>query len=329
MQRVALERPPGIVYRSTRAAAERLARSLRGAGVCATAYHAGLGAAERASAQERFMSDDIDVVVATVAFGLGIDKPDVRFVHHAEPPDSLDAYAQEMGRAGRDGGPAAAVLHFVAADFGRSRFRTAAMRLTETEVGRVLRLLAGRRTVPPSALAATGLSRARLALISARLEDAGLVAVDGKGALRRRGRFDLPGVARELVAAQERLRTFAQTRAAQLRAYAETEGCRRVFLLGYFGEVLEAPCGNCDACAAGRVEAVRDDLPFAPGARVRHPEWGTGTVQRYDGAAAMTVLFDASGYRVLDVAIVTEQGLLVPAATRARAGSRSRARDPA
>jgi ATP-dependent DNA helicase RecQ len=119
---VASDGRPGIVYAATRARTEALAERLAGAGVAAVAYHAGLRAADRRAAQEAFMGDDGTVIVATTAFGMGIDKPDVRFVFHADAPESLDAYHQELGRAGRDGGPAEAVLFFRPEDLGLRRF---------------------------------------------------------------------------------------------------------------------------------------------------------------------------------------------------------------
>ncbi len=98
----------GIVYARSRSRVDRLAADLRAAGFDAVAYHAGLGAAERSRALERFRGDAGVVVVATIAFGMGIDKPDVRFVAHVDLPKSLEAYYQETGRAGRDGLPAVA-----------------------------------------------------------------------------------------------------------------------------------------------------------------------------------------------------------------------------
>ncbi len=106
----------GIVYAQSRKSVESTASYLREHGVKAEAYHAGLDAAERARVQEAFRKDDCDVVVATIAFGMGIDKPDIRFVLHRDLPKSLEGYAQEVGRAGRDGEPSDCVLFYSWAD---------------------------------------------------------------------------------------------------------------------------------------------------------------------------------------------------------------------
>ncbi len=103
VERAAVEEKPGILYAGTRKAADGYAEQLSELGLAAASYHAGLSAAERREAQDRFSSGELDVVVATSAFGMGIDKADVRFVLHASVPGSLDAYYQEIGRAGRDG----------------------------------------------------------------------------------------------------------------------------------------------------------------------------------------------------------------------------------
>ena len=114
--------PPGILYVATRHEAEQYAEDLRVAGLRAEHYHGGLGRDERHERHEAFLEGGLDVMVATPAFGMGIDKPDVRFVHHARIPDSLDSYHQEVGRAGRDGGPAEARLLFREKDLGLRRF---------------------------------------------------------------------------------------------------------------------------------------------------------------------------------------------------------------
>ena len=114
---------PGIVYAQTRAATEKLAAALAVTGRPTRAYHAGLEPAVRAKNQADFVASEDMVIAATVAFGMGIDKPDVRFVAHAGLPKSIEAYYQETGRAGRDGDPAVAHLFWGAEDFARARQR--------------------------------------------------------------------------------------------------------------------------------------------------------------------------------------------------------------
>ena len=165
----------GIVYCLSRKRTEEVTAQLQSAGVQAAAYHAGLPAEERRRVQEAFQKDDVHVVVATVAFGMGIDKPDVRFVVHHDLPKNLESYYQETGRCGRDGLPAEAVLLFGLADVAVAR---------------------------------------------------GLIEQGGN---------------------PERVRIDAHKLNAMV-GFAEAQTCRRRVLLGYFGERLEADCGNCDVC---------------------------------------------------------------------------------
>ncbi len=106
----------GIVYCGARATAERLAESLRSRGLSARAYHAGMDAAERSKSQEMFMRDEVKIICATIAFGMGINKPDIRWVIHHDLPKSIEGYYQETGRAGRDGLPADCLLLYSSGD---------------------------------------------------------------------------------------------------------------------------------------------------------------------------------------------------------------------
>jgi hypothetical protein len=105
--------------------------------------------ADREAAQGRFVEDDVDVIVATNAFGMGIDKPDVRWVLHADMPDSIDSYYQEVGRAGRDGEPARAVLFFRPHDTGRQRFLSAPSAICWCDVDQSTGIINGRRRTTP------------------------------------------------------------------------------------------------------------------------------------------------------------------------------------
>ena len=166
----------GIVYCQSRAKVDDLAAWLTDQGVAATAYHAGLDADERSRRQDRFLAEDGLVMVATIAFGMGIDKPDVRFVAHVDLPKSFEAYYQEIGRAGRDGDPAHAWMAYGMDDVART--------FAQIRNG------------------------------------------EGDDAKKRSDRHKL----------------------ASLLGYCETTRCRRQVLLGYFGEALAEPCGNCDVC---------------------------------------------------------------------------------
>jgi ATP-dependent DNA helicase RecQ len=113
---------PGLLYVATRKSTEKYRDALQEARIRADHYHGAMPAREREAVHERFLADESQVVVATSAFGMGIDKPDVRFVVHADTPDSIDTYYQEIGRAGRDGLPAAATLHYREADLGIQKY---------------------------------------------------------------------------------------------------------------------------------------------------------------------------------------------------------------
>jgi ATP-dependent DNA helicase RecQ len=156
------------------------------------------------------------------------------------------------------------------------------------------------------------MSETRLSTTVARLEEAGAVEVlpDGEVAAASGGPERQEAI--EAAAALEgNRRELDRSRVDMMRAYAETDACRRGFVLSYFGEPVDGPCGNCDNCDAGRSEEAEPpaDVPFPVGARVEHGDWGEGVVQRYDDAA-LVVLFDDVGYKTLALAVVVERELL-------------------
>jgi len=313
IERVAGAPKPGIVYAATRRLAEEIAEKLDGRGVAAVPYHAGLRGKLRDELQERFMDDEVEVIVATTAFGMGVDKANVRFVFHHDVPESIDSYYQQIGRGGRDGAPAEAVLFYRPEDVGRQRF-FAGGALEYDELERVARAVGlARGPVGPDALAETlDLPESKLSTALNRLEEAGAVRLRADGDVARPpGAPGSEDAAHAAARAEEARHQFDRSRVEMMRAYAEHETCRRAFLLSYFGEEHPGRCGNCDNCAAGRFDPApqADGRPWEIGARVTHGRWGGGTVQRYE-PDQIVVLFDEVGYKTLALELVSEHGLL-------------------
>jgi ATP-dependent DNA helicase RecQ len=300
----------GLVYTASRKDAEFYAAELGQLGIRAEHYHAGMSTAERTRVHEAFHTDAVEVVVATSAFGMGIDKPDVRFVVHASAPESLDAYYQEVGRAGRDGEPAEVVLFYRPEDLHLQTFLTASRAPEETlrEVAMALAGVAG--PVRPAELDVGSSAASRTRAVNL-LEQAGALLTTADGALEYADR-SVP-VAAAVAAAVDVAETnqrLIRSRIEMMRGYADTTRCRRQFLLGYFGEQLPHPCRNCDTCEAGTAldEAV-DDGAFPPNTAVRHAEWGHGVVMSVE-RERITVLFDEVGYKTLAREVVEAENLL-------------------
>ena len=302
---------PGLLYVATRRDTEDYAAELLAAGLRAESYHAGRKASDREEVHRQFLDGGLDVVVATTAFGMGIDKPDVRYVVHSDVPGSLDSYYQEIGRAGRDGEPAEATLHYRSEDLGLRRFF-------------------GTHKAHPEALSAVleALAQAdgdiklsdlkKLVDMPARkvtntvnlLETAGVLA-------SRKNRLHLDrqtepeeGVRQAVESAESRAR-IDRSRLEMMRGFAETQGCRRQYLLGYFGEELEEVCGNCDNCAAGTAVDLTDDDDggFPLQSAVVHQDWGPGVVMSTE-EDRITVLFEQEGYKTLSRQAVDDGGIL-------------------
>jgi hypothetical protein len=230
--------PSGLVYTQTRRQTEQYAEALSEAGVEAYAYHAGLKAAQRRAVHDAFLASSRAVVVATSAFGIGIDKPDLRFVVHAGPADSLDSYYQQIGRAGRDGDTARAVLFYRPEDLRLPRFFSSGTvdEMLLSRVGEALRQHDG--PVKVSGLAAElAVSRARVTRGLNLLQQVGAVTAIRRGVIWDQASGVDEAVAAAAEAAAQR-RRIELTRVEMMRGYADTTGCRRQFLLGYFGEDL-------------------------------------------------------------------------------------------
>lgn len=308
----------GIIYTATTAAARQTATWLRKWGIAADYYHGQRNKADRARVQQAFMSGDLRVIAATNAFGLGVDKPDVRFVIHRDIPASIEAYYQEAGRAGRDGALARCVLIYRPGDLGRTAFLAAGGRLTAEELERAWNgLLRNPQATVGELQAATGLGKADLLRAIELLKHERAIS-------ERRGRlhlrvpdFDLTRISLE---DEQRRVAYEHSRVEMMRGYAEANTCRRRYFLSYFGDTEEVTCQMCDVDVPRTTDeriAIGPDTPAAPeklapfgiGKRVEHSVWGAGTVQSAS-AGQLTVLFDTVGYKTLATASVQERGLL-------------------
>ena len=241
----------GIVYVSSRRNAEDLAQAISEQGICAMHYHAGLSAKERNYVQDEFMAGRIPVIVATSAFGMGIDKPDIRFVYHFDIPHSLDAYYQEIGRAGRDGEPAEAILFYRAEDMNIHKFFAGGGKVDQDKLERVARVVQDKESplTPKQIAAETQLSKAKVVKAIQRLEDAGAVTETADGAITVAENATDVFEAAHLADEENRRRHEAELqRMAEMTGYAEALSCRRAQILRYFGEETGASCGNCDNC---------------------------------------------------------------------------------
>jgi ATP-dependent DNA helicase RecQ len=273
-----------IVYVGRRRDAEEVARDLEASGLGAVAYHAGMTPVERQRAQEDWLSGRRSIVVATVAFGMGIDKPDVRTVVHWQHPSSLEAYYQE--RAGRDRAPARCVILFSERDVDLHDYFIAQRYPSREEVEGLL------SRIPRDGVRAEGVGslddgltpeQRHVALLA--LIDEGVLARDEDGGFRRVERGE-PG-RRLALSGMVARRRADEARLEAIVAYCRSRRCQRRRLLGYFGERLpdDYHCGNCSACCPRRRAPARHDptqrtLDVARAALPRLAEHGPVTARR-------------------------------------------------
>ncbi|MBV8637383.1 MAG: RecQ family ATP-dependent DNA helicase [Candidatus Eremiobacteraeota bacterium] len=319
----------GIIYTATIKNALEVQRYLTDTmNIPAAVYHSKLHKEDRTLVHECFMNETIRAVVATNAFGLGIDKPNIRFVVHYDLPGSLEAYTQEAGRAGRDAEKSRCILIYRMSDTRVQNYFLTGKYPDIEEVQRVF----GTIEVfgdQENGVSMTDLRKilqlplTKLKVILALLKKSGYIEIAGKSAYKL---TEAVRKNRDLVlslANYETKKSYDQSKLAMMLQYAENSSCRRRFILNYFGEDYEtANCGTCDNClrAARRsvttttattdaVSApVAQTAPSTSGFRisdvVTHPKFGSGTIERTE-KDLVTVLFPNVGYKTLLASAVT------------------------
>ena len=299
---------PGIVYAATRKAAEMIAAELQQRGIEAAAYHAGMKGTDRDHIQTQFMQDELAVIVATTAFGMGIDKANVRFVYHYHVPGSIDAYYQEIGRAARDNNSAEAKLFYWPDDMKLQRFFTGGGQVDEETLAEMAELLKTASSPPAEdeLREEFGLSRAKLATALDSLEAAGLIERDINGEICAvEAEANLEETIDQAMTRQQRRRQFDQSRLHMMRGYAQTQACRREYVLSYFGEAFDAPCDNCDNCEQTTAGHTKWPMPFPIGSTIIHTRFGKGQVMRYE-EDKINVLFETVGYKTFVTEMIAD-----------------------
>jgi ATP-dependent DNA helicase RecQ len=265
---------PGIIYARSREKCEQVAQVLERNGVRALHYHAGLDGRDRTRVQEEFLGDRSRVIVATTAFGMGIDKRDIRWVLLYNFPNSLESYVQMVGRAGRDGEPSTCVLLASSADATNLRRFAKADIPSRDDLRAVYRAL--RRFAEDGVAEATAEELAAEAglrddtmprVLVGMLERTALVRRDYDAGRAMRVKLTLPPPDDAAQRIEQLLGAYEQqatARAERMVAYADARACRHQQVASFFGESVRVPCGMCDVCAPGPRSNAADAPEASP-----------------------------------------------------------------
>lgn len=308
-----LMKGPGLIYTATTKAAEETADWLCEQGFKADFYHGKRKKSEKEAVQEHFMNNKVQIIVATNAFGLGIDKQDIRFVIHRDIPANLEAYYQEAGRAGRDGEAARCILIYRPGDIGRAKFLSASDTLTEKEMKHGLKALQLKNKGSIQELEEISkLNKGDFIRLLNILDEKKLVKHLKNQIVLKLDNLNLHDLSLER---EERRKAFEKSRWDMMQMYAELKECRRKFILNYFGDdSKKTMCNICDNDFLNSTQNAitnpsNDQTSFKLGDSIKHTSMGKGTVQRIVGRN-ITILFEETGYRTLDLEIINKSNLL-------------------
>lgn len=314
IRRVMAKWRTGIVYCSTRKNVMKVYEEIRDCGARVVAYHAGMTDEEREYSQNDFISGRADVVVATNAFGMGIDRADVRFVVHFEIPGSVEAYYQEAGRAGRDGEPAVCELLFNHVDLKTQEFFFEGSNPPLQLIRSLYHMLCAEcsREAHELQMSVDEMAQRLGREVNPMAVGTALAALIHAGAIER---FDVPGrnvrgtrvlnpelgfemlpIDREKLeekARRDHLKIEAITR------YAYSSGCRQQWILEYFGEKDAEPCGHCDACRGAEDEQHLPELQGEDLLTVRKALSGVARASKRDAAGAWQAVYGRS--KIMDM----------------------------